>query len=119
MTFLVLLFRLVLLIAGGLNLVVAWLQKKWNVPPRVERRRVWPGRHRRIMALVWLGLPPLIREVREFAADAPRSTTPNSGARRFVGGYPWLADQLPQDWDALVRQVQPVLGRVGRSRTTR
>ncbi len=116
-TFLVLFFGLVLLLAAALNPVVAWLGRL-RVPRPVSAALIGLLFIGGIGVALWIAVPPLIDQSRALTADAP--TLWNTLRERFdayMAQYPELRGQVPT-WDDLQERAGPyltrMLGQVGR-----
>lgn len=116
-TFLLLFFALVLLLAAVLNPIVAWLQRR-RVPRPIGAVLVVVTIVGGLVAVFWFAIPPLIDQGQELVNDAPGLW---NGLRdrleRFLAAHPSLSAQLPTA-DQLVQRAGPyvtrLVGQVGR-----
>jgi predicted PurR-regulated permease PerM len=116
-TFLVLFFALVLLVAAVLNPVVAWLERR-----RVPRSVAAAGLGLLLLGVaataIWFGVSPLIDQLAQLAREAPTLWDELRGrAQRFFASRPELMVQLPTA-NELVQRLGPMLsgiaGQLGR-----
>lgn len=94
-TFLVLLFALVFLLAASLNPIVVWLHRH-RIPRPVSAVGLGVIVLGGIAAALWLALPPLVDQGQELAQDFPQLW---NGLRerleRFLANHPALAGPGP------------------------
>jgi predicted PurR-regulated permease PerM len=116
-TFVVLFFSVVILLAAVLNPIVAWLQRR-RVPRSVSAAFLGLLVIAAVVNGIWYGVPPLLDQGQELVRQAPelydnlRERAVLSLAKR-----PELARQVPP-WDELLRRAAPyashVAGQLGR-----
>jgi putative permease len=110
-SFVVLFFGLVLLLAAVLNPVVVWLQRR-RIPRPLGAvalglllAAMWVG-------VIWLVIPPLIDQGQQLIDRAPQLWNDlRPRIERFLAQHPDLARQVPTT-DELLRRLQPVIGRL-------
>ena len=94
-TFVVLLFVLVFLLAVALNPVVAWLQRR-RVPRPVSAVALAFLAMGGTDAVLWFLVPPLLDQGQQFLADLPAlGNSLRDRLERFLAGHPDLAGLVP------------------------
>jgi putative permease len=94
-TFVVLLFVLVFLLAAALNPVVAWLQRH-HVPRPVSAVALALLAIGGTAAVLWFLIPPLLDQGQQFLADLPAlGNSLRDRLERFLAGHPGVAGLIP------------------------
>jgi predicted PurR-regulated permease PerM len=117
-TFLILFFSVVLLLAAALNPAVAWLQKR-RVPRAVSAAVLALAVLGGLIAGLSFAIPPLVGQGREFAEHAPELyNNLHDRLHHVLRHFPGLQGQLPATWDEALQRVEPYLntlaGQAGR-----
>jgi putative permease len=111
-TFLILFFGVILLLAAALNPAVAWLQKR-RIPRAVSAGVLALAVVGSLVAALWLAVPPVVDQGQEFAKHAPELyETLYHRVAPFLRRFPELHDQVPGTWDDAVRRAEPYLSTV-------
>lgn len=115
-TFLVLFFSVVLLLAAALNPVVVWLQRR-RIPRPASAAVLVVLVLGGVVSALWFAFPPLFRQAQELAQQVP--TYWNDLAARtdpFLSKHPELIQKTPR-WSDLLVSARPyvnyLLGQVG------
>jgi predicted PurR-regulated permease PerM len=116
-TFLLLFFALVILLAAVLNPVVAWLQRR-RIPRTLGAILVVAGIVGGVAAALWFAVPPLIHQAQQLVEDAPALwSSLRERMERFLAAHPEISTQVPTA-DQLVQRVSPyatrLVGQLGR-----
>jgi putative permease len=116
-TFLLLFFALVLLLAAVLNPIVVRLQRH-RVPRPIGAVLVVAAIVGGLVAVLWVAVPPLIDQGQQLVKDAPALwNSLRDRLERFLTAHPDLSAQLPTA-DQLVQRIGPtatrLVGQLGR-----
>jgi putative permease len=110
-TFLLLFFALVFLLAAVLNPVVAWLQRR-RVPRPASAVLLGLLILGAFVAAFWFGVPPLLDQGQQLIQDSPALWDRLRGqADQFLKTQPELAKQIPKS-DELIHRLAPVASRL-------
>jgi putative permease len=116
-TFLLLFFALVLLLAVVLNPIVVWLQRR-RVPRPLGAVLVVGAIAGGLVAVLWVAVPPLIDQGQQLVEDAPALwNSLRDRLERFLTTHPEFSAQLPTA-DQLMQRAGPsatrLVGQLGR-----
>jgi putative permease len=116
-TFVVLLFVLVFLLAAALNPVVAWLQRR-GIPRPVSAVTLAILALGGTATVLWFLVPPLLDQAQQFLADLPAlGNSLRNQLERFLAGHPGVAglappaDQLGQRFGSVAATLAGHIGR--------
>jgi putative permease len=115
-TFLVLFFGMVFLIAAALNPVVAWLQRH-RIPRPVSAAALGLLVLGGAGVALWFTVPPVVHQGQQFALDAPDLWDGlRARLQHLMSRHPDLRVEVP-DWNELMDRLQPyaqpLVGRLG------
>lgn len=110
-TFLILFFGLVFLVAAALNPVVAWMQRH-HIPRPAAAAAIGLVILLSLVLTLWLAVPPLLDQGQQLISRGPQLwNTLRDRIEGYLSHHPELAAQVPTA-DQLVRTITPLLSRL-------